>query len=135
MDEVKIDLMDEVLRLRKDRSDIQMLVDDVKERIEALDGKHDRTVDDLRRIQIWTLRVKEVLELSTLIEIQEEQDKTSISLIGLKEQPAPKGNDPLATEKSVYQSDLKKKEPVLQIDKRCVNCHNNPSSSDRQLIL
>lgn len=94
-------------------------------------------MDDLRRIQIWTLRVKEVLELSTLIEIQEEHDKTSISLIGIKEQPGGKGNtvDTLATEKSVHQSDQRKKEPVLQLEKRCVNCHNNPSSSDRQLIL
>jgi|LauGreDrversion4_2_1035121.scaffolds.fasta_scaffold57484_4 hypothetical protein len=61
VDEVKVDLMDEVLRLRKDRSDIQILVDTVKEKIEALDIKHERTVEDLRRIQIWSLRVKDVL--------------------------------------------------------------------------
>ena len=29
----------------------------------------------------------------------------------------------------------KKEAPILSIDTNCVNCHNNPSAADRQLLL
>lgn len=57
--------------------------------------------------------------LSTIIEKQEERDKHSIGLAGLKEVDAKK---PLNNE-----SPRGKKEttPILALDNKCVNCYNN----------
>ncbi len=77
--------MDEVLRLRKDRSNIQILVDDVRDKIGALQVQHDSCLEEIFKIQKWNVKMKEILGLSTLIEIQEEQDKTSINLTGYRE--------------------------------------------------
>jgi hypothetical protein len=46
----------------------------------------EKALEDMRRLRVWNQKVKEILTLSTFIERQDEQDKSSISLIGMKEQ-------------------------------------------------
>lgn len=142
VEESKQELLDEILRLRKERSDLQMLAGEVKERAVEVNFNLDKALDEIKKLHQWSGRVKEILQLSTMIEVQEEKDKSSISLIGAREAPLAKRNDPLATEKSVFsstqqsimQSELKKNQ-VVSIDSHCVNCHNNPEAADRQFIL
>lgn len=72
VDESKQELLDEILRLRKERSDIQMLAASVKERALQVNENLEKTLEEVAKLQSWSGRVKEILALSTMIEIQEE---------------------------------------------------------------
>lgn len=86
-----------------------MLAGQVKDRAIEVNYNLEQALEEVKKLHIWSLRVKEILSLSTMIEAQEEKDKASISLIGAREVPVlhtSKRNpaDPLATEKSVFSS-------------------------------
>lgn len=64
-----------------------MLAGQVKDRAIEVNYNLEQALEEVKKLHIWSLRVKEILSLSTMIEAQEEKDKASISLIGAREVP------------------------------------------------
>ena len=60
--------------------------------------------------------------MQSIIDMQDEKDKNSISLVGVKESIADPNNHI-------------KKQGVVSLDNKCVNCSNNPQASDRAIII
>lgn len=83
--EVKGEFDDECLRLRKERADLQIVTGQIKEIGMRTDLNLEKALEDMQRIHLWNQKVKDILTLSTYIERQDELDKSSISLIGMKE--------------------------------------------------
>jgi len=67
---------------------------------------------DIKFLKTWSLQLNEVLNLQSLAEIQEEQDKQSISLVGIKE-----------VNQSPRSPTHVPKDEVLSIDSKCMNCN------------
>jgi|LauGreDrversion4_2_1035121.scaffolds.fasta_scaffold549380_1 hypothetical protein len=70
--EVKGEFDDECLRLRKERSDLQLLTGQIKEIGMRVDLNLEKALEDMRRLRVWNQKVKEILTLSTFIERQDE---------------------------------------------------------------
>ncbi len=83
--EVKGEFDDECLRLRKERADLQLVTGQIKEIGMRTDLNLEKALEDMQRIHLWNQKVRDILTLSTYIERQDELDKSSISLIGMKE--------------------------------------------------
>jgi len=66
--EVKGEFDDECLRLRKERSDLQLLTGQIKEIGMRVDLNLEKALEDMRRLRVWNQKVKEILTLSTFIE-------------------------------------------------------------------
>jgi hypothetical protein len=49
--------------------------------------------DEMHRIKQWSQKIREIIYLSTIIERQEERDKHTIGLAGVKEVKLPSSNE------------------------------------------
>ena len=134
IEELRQEIGEEISRMRKDRADTILMQMQLKERIVEINEGLDRNFEEIKEILKWNSKVKEILQLSVTIESQDEQDKHSISLVGQKESFRDPGLD-RTTQSSLGDTMHSTRRPVLSLDNKCVNCQNNPSSSDRQIIL
>lgn len=67
IDNLKQELIDEVLRLRKDRSDIQILAVSVRDRALEVNLNLEKNVAETQKLQRWTVKVNQILQLTYLI--------------------------------------------------------------------
>lgn len=77
--------------------------------------------EDLIMLEKWKNLVNDILQMTSRLELQDEKDKNSISLIGLKENPQP-------------QTLESKQKQIISMDSKCVNCSNNANAVERSIL-
>jgi hypothetical protein len=120
--------------MRKERADLQMMHGQLRTQSEQVNGNLVKCLDEIAKIKIWCSKAREIFQLQNVIQRQDEVDKQSITLIGTREVPVNHGKSTMSSLDSPKQG-KQRETPLLSIDTNCVNCHNNPNASDRQLIL
>eukprot|EP00347_Sterkiella_histriomuscorum_P006647 403351970 len=126
MYEVRLQLLDESSRLKRERTDLQLEIKKLRDTVGTYANSIDGHNQAIARVQIWAKKVGDIMQLSSIIEAQEERDKQSIALIGLKESVNP-NND------QTFQSHKKNAaNQVVQLDNKCLTCNNN--TSDRAIL-
>jgi hypothetical protein len=61
--EVKGEFEDEVLRLRKERSDIQIMAQNARDTSIRVNCNIEKAMEEMQRLHVWNLKIKDILTL------------------------------------------------------------------------
>ncbi|CDW90573.1 UNKNOWN [Stylonychia lemnae] len=135
--EVKLSLMDETSRIKRERTDFQIEIKKLRELVSSFANTSESHNLQFIKFQKWAKKVSDIMQMSSIIEAQEERDKHSIALIGMKE--SANQNSISVQDQSVSQQpqiqgagNHHKGQPIVSIDNKCLNCSNQ--SGDRAIL-